>query len=254
MEKKRTIIMLIVIVIVLSCLHMVKRYDFYFNIGNEMTLVNKYEVNAGEVNQISLNLYSTDIIIKKSNNEKILVEYYSNQDKNAVIEYENETIMVDETEYNEVCVGICNIERKLILYIPSSFDGMYDFVTTSGDTKSEIVFLNNDTNIMTTSGDIALDVVNDVNITTVSGDVHISGVTNALDVTTTSGDVYIGVLDNKEYSNIATTSGDVKIDTNKSDCYIQVETTSGDRRINKSNRKSDIVLNIKTTSGDVKVN
>ena len=186
-------------------------------------------------------------------NDKILVEYYSNQEENATLDYIDNTIIANEREDVKACVGICHIKRKMIFYIPKSFNGIYEFNTTSGDISAEMDLLDNKVNIITTSGDTHLAETSDVNIVTVSGDIHLGKINKMVNTRTTSGSIHIGVLDNKENSNITTTSGDVKIDNNKSNCYIKTDTTSGDTKISKNNPKSNIILNIKTTSGDVKV-
>ena len=254
---------------------LVKGEDFRFVINNDvavnMNLVDSYETKIEEVDKIYLNLVSTDVEIKESENEKILLEYYSNKENNAKIEYSNNTIKLDEQNYRTTCIGFCNIRRKVILYLPKEYKNEIEIITVSGDINSEIDLTENKTKIETTSGDVKIKSVDNIDIKTISGDVKVENTKNidvkttsgdieikdvqeTLNIKTISGDVTIDTLSIKEQSNINTTSGDVKIKTNETNCYVEVETTSGDKNINSSDRKSDIVLKVKTISGDISVN
>ena len=232
-----------------------KGYDLNFLIkfNKEKTkLVEKIEKETEEVNNIKLNVYSTDVEIKESDNV-IRLEYYSNTEENAKIEFENGSIILDEQKYETDCIGFCNVNRKVVIYVPESYDGNYDIETTSGDISSKINMLNN-TKIKTTSGDIKLNNTNNITINTTSGDIDINKINNKIDAKTTSGDIDINKLNIETNSLIQTTSGDVEIDNNMSGCYIETNSVSGDIKVSKSDRKSDLILKIKTTSGDISVN
>ena len=242
-------------------------FNFDFNDSNPV-LVNSYDVDYREVNKIYFNLHSTDVQIKKSDSDKVVVEYYSNQEKNPEIEFVDSILSIDESNYNLKCIGFCNSNRKIIVFVPSEYSNVVSIITKSGDIKSEIdlsninfstmsgdVILNSGSNIdvSTISGDVLLGNVDSLSVSTTSGDIKTSGVSNYVNVKSTSGDVSIGKLSIKEDSNISTVSGDVSINNNESNCYVDVSTVSGDKNINNSDRKSDIVLKIKTTSGDISV-
>ena len=281
MKSKSLIITLIV---VLSCfvvaltggliflLFRIDNFDFSFNFNDSsMELVDSIETN--EVNRIYLNLSSTDVFIKKSENDKVVVEYYSNREKNPIISYSDNIISIDEDkyrdEYDSKCFVFCNVNRKIVLYVPFDFETEFDINTKSGDIKSEVdlsnnvkfstmsgdVFLGNvsDIDILTISGDVSLDSIVSSNVSTTSGDVSIKNVSKMVNIQTTSGDVLIDNLDIENESSIKTVSGDVVINHNKGNCYVDFKTTSGDERISRSDRKSDIVLKVRTTSGDISV-
>ena len=282
MKSKSLIITLIV---VLSCfvvaltggliflLFRIDNFDFSFNFNDSsMELVDSIETN--EVNKIYLNLNSTDIFIKKSENDKVVVEYYSNREKNPIISYSDNIISIDEDkykdEYDSKCFVFCNINRKIVLYVPFDFETEFDINTKSGDIKSEVdlsnnvvsvstmsgdVFLGNASNIdiRTVSGDVSLDSIVSSDVSTTSGDISIKNVSKMINIQTTSGDVLIDNLDIENESSIKTVSGDVVINHNKGNCYVDFKTTSGDERISRSDRKSDIVLKVRTTSGDISV-
>ena len=282
MKSKSLIITLIV---VLSCfvvaltggliflLFRIDNFDFSFNFNDSsMELVDSIETN--EVNKIYLNLNSTDIFIKKSENDKVVVEYYSNREKNPIISYSDNIISIDEDkykdEYDSKCFVFCNINRKIVLYVPFDFETEFDINTKSGNIKSEVdlsnnvvsvstmsgdVFLGNASNIdiRTVSGDVSLDSIVSSDVSTTSGDISIKNVSKMINIQTTSGDVLIDNLDIENESSIKTVSGDVVINHNKGNCYVDFKTTSGDERISRSDRKSDIVLKVRTTSGDISV-
>lgn len=214
-------------------------------------LVDSITIEKDSIKTINLLTFSTDLEIKEGK-EDIKLEYYSNIENNPKIIQEENSIYLDESNYDNACFGICNMNRTLVLYIPANYDGKINITTTSGDIKST-TNIANETDIITTSGDISLLDINDIYVETTSGDIHINKTNNKITLKTVSGDVTIKELNIKENSSIGTTSGDVRVKNNISNCYISESTTSGDVRIKKSNRKSNIELKIKTTSGDISV-
>ena len=265
-------------------------FNFGFNLGSwKQKLVDSIEEEGTMIDKIEFKLYSTDVEIKKSDTDNLKIEYYSAKEEDKFIKKENNTISVNEEESKVICIGICNNRRKVVVYVPSNYSGLYDIKTASGDITSEIDILESKININTTSGDINLknissaniyttsgsikvNDISDANIVSTSGDVYIKGETNKIDIKTTSGDIEINkvnkylnllaisgsvkintlnIIDN---SSISTTSGDVFVRNNISDCYVEYSTVTGDRNINKSDRKSDIVLKVSTISGDITVN
>ena len=248
-------------------------FNFNFSFGSKnMSLIDSFEMNALEIKNIKLNVYSTDIEIEESKTEDIKVEYFSSKEKDIEIRKENNSIIIDEDKINNVCVGICFNKRKIVLYIPNSYTGEYNIETISGDIKSSIDMTNNKFNFITKSGDLSLQNVGLINITTISGDLEIKNINDdasiqttsgdmeinqvnkTININTTSGDIDINELNISDNSNIKTISGDIEINNNISHCYVEIDTVSGDKKINNSDRKSDIVLKVKTVSGDISVN
>lgn len=245
-------------------------FNFDFENTN-LRLVESKEVEPTEINKVYINLYSTDLVIKSSENEKILVEYYSNRENNPKIELEKETLIVDETKYDVSCIGFCNSRRRVVLYLPETYENELELTTKSGDITATNNLSKNILNITTSSGDVKLNQTGTINATTSSGDVRIdrteivkvntsSGeieintITSKANLQTSSGDIEISKINLKENSTIKTSSGDVDISNNEGNCYVETQTSSGDTKIKKSDRKSDIVLRIKTSSGDISVN
>ena len=219
------------------------KFDFSFDFGKNknMKLVDSYETKVENINKFDFNLYSTDVEVKESTNDTIKVEYYSNKKKNATIKQEGNTIVVNEEETGNYCIGICFNNRKIVLYVPSNYLGTYDFKTASGDIKFEADASKNNIDIETTSGDVLYASAGDINITTTSGDIK-GEVSNKTKIVTTSGDIKL--TETTEDSEFSTTSGDIYI---KKITKTTIATTSGDVKLDKVTKS----MNIKTISGDV---
>lgn len=245
---------------------MTGKFDFGFDFGGKknMKLVDSYEAKVEDINKIDLNLYSTDVEIKESTNELIKVEYYSNKKKNADIKQDGNTIVVNEEEYGNYCIGICLNNRKIVLYVPNTYLGSYKFETRSGDIRfdvdasknnveietasGDVLFENlNDADIITTSGDIKGEVTNKTKIHSTSGDIKLKEAKETSDIKTTSGDIYVGKVTK---ATINSTSGDVKVD--KVTESMNIKTVSGDVLVGTLEMKQNSTIN--TTSGDVTIN
>ena len=265
-------------------------FSFGFNLGSKnMTLVDTYEEDGKNISKVDLNLYSTDVELKESTNDNLKIEYYSNKETANVIKKDNDRVYIDEEDSHAICIGICSNHRKTIVYLPGNYSGLINISTRSGDIKSLIPAIENELNIVTSSGDVYLknatlvkigtssgdvdigsahklvintssgdvlikELVNNLEVETRSGEIEINKVDQYLKLDTSSGDILIDDLAITNNSIIDTSSGDIKIKDNSSNCYIDFKSNSGDAHINKSDRKSDIVLEVKTRSGDIRVN
>ncbi len=202
-----------------------------------------------DVEGIYISAFSTDITIEKSSTDEVIVEYYSNQENNPEAIFEDNKIILNENNSKFVCFGICNIKRKIILYLPTDYTGIVDISTMSGDIKSNVALHTG--KISTLSGDVILKDIDAFEISTKSGDIDIATINDKIDISTLSGDVSISHLKIQNVSSITTMSGDVSIRNNDS-AYITIKTTTGDVKLD-NNIKDGIDCNIKTTSGDIDV-
>lgn len=254
MNKIIKILLIILLVAVIAALITVMIFFMKndFRIGN-VKLVDSYEAEIEAVDKFYLDLSSTDVEIKESDTDKILVEYYSNSDSKIKIEKKDKNIIVNEAKDKGKVHFYFYNNKKVVIYVPATFDGEYEIQTQSGDIKSEVDLSNNKVKISTSSGDVALNATGNVQISTSSGDIKVNKINEKTTISSSSGDVTIDKLDIEENSEITTSSGDVSVKDNQSNCYVETKTSSGDIRINKSDRKSDIALKIKTSSGDIKV-
>lgn len=231
--------------ITVMVLVMTGKIDFSFDWGSNknMKLVDSYEAKVEEINIIDFTLYSTDVEVKESSNDTIKVEYYSNKDKNADIKQEGNTIVVNEEEKGNYCIGICFNNRKLVVYVPKTYNGLYKINTKSGDIRFDVDASLNNIEIETTSGDVSFENALDVDVTTTSGDIK-GGVANKIKLHSTSGDIKL--KEAKDSSNIETTSGDIYVG---SVTKTVINSTSGDIKVDKVTKS----MNLKTVSGDVTV-
>lgn len=261
MNSKNVIITLIVVLslfaigltsVMIMVIKNSSNFNFVFSLrGSKAKLVESTEYDTDMIDSIKISTYSTDIEIRESN-DKIKIEYYSSSEKNPKIMMENRVVTIDEKEDEVSCVGICDTNRKVVIYLPASYTGSMNFITKSGDIYARTLLKN--VSIDTASGDIELKEVSDTTIRTVSGDVEIYMVGNAINVKTTSGDIEIQNFNIKENSILESVSGDIEISNNICNCYVDSHTVTGDIHVNKSDRRSELEVKIKTTSGDIDVN
>ena len=264
---------LVIIALTVTMIFFIKNDFSSFNIGNvEMKLVDSYETDLSSVNRISTDLNSADIEIKKSKNEKIALQFYSNTKSSITVDNANYALSVAENKDNSSGIFI-NTQKKLVVFVPEAYGGEFSRNTHSGDITVENDLSKNIVKVSSHSGDIRLSNTGDVNIATNSGDISIAKIDykasvvtssgnieihefnlkEASELTASSGDVEIKKLDMINNLNITTSSGDVEIEKNNSTCYVETKTDSGSVNVKNSDRKSDIVLNITTSSGDIEV-
>lgn len=243
---------------------------FSFSVGTTKSkLVRQEEYQIENLHKIKIKAISSDVEIKNSNDNKIIVKYYGEKENEVLFNSDGSVLSLEEKAKNRFCFGFCNLSKKIVLYVPKDLEIDMDYSTISGDVTFEEEYSNANLKLKTTSGDadiskvknlefntvsgdLDLDYSNNTVIKTTSGDVSANEINSYLKLDTTSGDVRINKLAIERESFINTISGDVFID-NISDLYVNTHTTSGDIRVNNSNRKSDYVLNVKTVSGDILV-
>ena len=276
MKNNKLIIILIIVlsILALSLISLIgyliiTKSTVIFNFDDKTELIYEKNYLNEEINDIVIKSISSDIIFKENTDNEIKVTIYGDKSDNLKVNLENNILSIDYDIKNNFCIGICSLDDKIIINIPSSYDKEININTTSGDTKG-INLINANLNINSVSGDIEISNINksvinttsgDVNINkttdttikTVSGDIEIQSITEKLDIKTTSGDVEIDNITLIENSKIKTTSGDVEIDK-INNIYIDATTTSGKVDLKNNDRKADYELKIKTTSGDISVN
>ena len=297
--KNKKILIFLIVFLSITCIALVFgmiliinkdiNFSFGFSLGSQnLKIVDSFDAEAKSISMLDLKVSSTDIELKGSTNNNLKIEYLSNKEDTNVIKKDGNKVYIEEDDFKTICIGICSNQRKVIVYIPTSYNGNINISSRSGDIASSLEIIENEVNVSTTSGniafnnatnismtttsgDISLNNTNMAKLSTTSGDIKITGEVNSLDVTTTSGDVEVKKINKNaninttsgdiditqlaitDISSFETVSGDIVIYNNSSDCYIDYKTHSGDSKINKSDRKSDIVLNVHTTSGDIRV-
>lgn len=265
--------------------------NWFFSISNNFKVSNKYKLvisetyNLADINSVNFDLSSADLEVRYHKNEDVLLEIFDTDKSKVDVSLLDNILNVTFNKRDSFCFGFCFGARKVILYLPDSFTGKLDVISSSGDI--DIVSLNSDMNIVTTSGDVKVLGANKLDVETISGEIVINNVSdlivkstsgdieldninrlsgsttsgelnafrirNHIDFDSVSGDIDIDSLILTEISKIHTVSGDVEINgINK--IYVNTNTMSGDVEVNSNDRTSEIELKIKTTSGDIEVN
>lgn len=279
----KIILYVVLIVILLSIMIFVLfKKDFIFSFGDydKVELYNE-TYSLDEVDSLNINMVSTDITIKDSEDGNVRVVIYGKEERKDRYSVTNDdnNLKVSEQSYSSFCFGFCFYNEEVIVYLPKGFnkdinikgtssdvniinnyDSKVDIQTVSGDIKVQDV---NDIFVRSTSGDIDINNAIDVEVKSVSGDVTIKSGKNVkadttsgdisvdgatkIDINTTSGEVRIGTSGNVD---ISTMSGDVEIGDLTVTCESIINTISGDVKINKVN---DVYVDAKTTSGDSRI-
>lgn len=250
--------------------------------GGENKLIEKLEFNDIN-NNVEVDVKSYDIEIIANNNDKIEVEVYGNEKTKDNVTITNNGSLEIKQKRSTLCFGFCR-SSKIIIKLPSNYQGKFNLNTISGDIKSNISFKTLDNNVSTTSGDIKLLDVLKGKITSTSGEITINYLSDGK-VKTTSGDIDITTFENGDISStsgeididnftgfgdIGTVSGDIKINRFEilgntsfistsgeikvkliNDAYIIAESVSGDKEIKST--KGEYELRAKTISGDITI-
>lgn len=239
------IVLYVILILILLCIMIFGLFkrEFTFNIGDydKVELYNE-TYNLEDVDKLNVNIVSTDITIKDSEDEKIRVIINGKEDRKDryTISNDNKNLKIDEKAYSTFCFGFCFYNDEVIVYLPKSFNKDINIKGTSSD-----VFIMNSydskMDIHTISGEIKVQDANDIIARTTSGDIDIN---DALDVEvkTTSGEVTIR---SGKKVKVETTSGDISVDEAEE---LELNSTSGEARIGKTGN-----VNISTISGDVTI-
>lgn len=212
--------------------------------------------DVGGVNEIYLDMVSTDINIISTDEEEIRVHFYGvvstniKKDMPSLVAYKSgDELRIEIVRPKIVLIGFSIFRTNLDVYIPeSSIEALkietvssdtsvsnlkvdkFSFGAVSGDFKGESLFAS-DLKINSTSGDISLkEYKGDININNVSGDVVLEDgdPNDNIEVVTVSGEVYVEQEDPSN-TNIRTISGGVEINLSKdARFYLKAKTVSGD--------------------------
>lgn len=268
----------------LMCLLLTNNHFLKFNIQSKSTLL--YEKTYQQTpTEINLDLDWEDLNIKESNNDEIKIVIYGKDGSKASSTFENNILNINIKNKNYFCIGFCNYNDEVDLYLPKDIASTLNVNTKSGDinignfknlslnieansadintgnikdstitTHSGDIKIteSNQTNLQTNSGDIKIIKTNQANLKTDSGDIEVNHITKSTQITTSSGEVNINKFTIRENSNIKTSSGDVSI-KNITDSYINTTTSSGDVKVKHNDRYQQIELKINTSSGDITV-
>lgn len=225
----------------------IKNDGFIFR--NELIKQKEYEVI--NINNIDIDLSSSNIEVYLSDNDKIKIEQYGNQKTDKYIdEISEETIKIKE-KIRIFEFFIHHTEYKI--YLPKNYLGNLNLKSVSGDILVENISDKiKDIELKTTSGNIKflVDINSEsLNLKSVSGDIELLKVdTKDISIKTTSGNIKTEII-NAITADLKSVSGDIK--ANSLTGLNNVATTSGNIRV------LDLIClknsNISTISGDVSI-
>ena len=257
-------------------------FDDYFNSRSEIIFKEDYETK--DIKNIKVNTTSGDLEIIHSKDNRIKVEAYGKKKSDVKVTLSENTLDIDFPGKN-ICVGFCFYNNQIKVYVPDSYNGDFNIISTSGDilagdfananydisNTSGNVRLGNakDLTIISTSGDVTVQKTNKLEVSSLSGDVyaynsnHVTVKTTSADIhleeifdyvnaNSVSGDIRITKLNVSENSKLSSKSGDIIIN-DLNEVYVDTKTTSGDVHVDDNNRKAKEELKIKTISGDIYV-
>lgn len=212
-------------------------------------IVSKEYYPTDNINELSIDLVYENIEIKGIHGDEFLVEIESNNSKRIPkVSVENSKLVIETQKRTSVFGNKCTV----YLYIPNEFySSNSNIKSTSGDVTIED-FETGSISMNTTSGDIeitSLDVQEDINIVSTSGDIDfLYGNAKVFSAKLTSGDIELKDFTAEEIT-CEITSGD--IETEKLECdYFSFKTTSGD--IDCYNTVCQY-FDIRSTSGSVNI-
>lgn len=254
-------------------------------ISNNLIYNKEYE---DKFDNINIKTDSSDIKIKKSNDSKIKVLIYSEEEKVKRLDVKDNlslNINLDiKNGFNFLMFN--NKNSKIEVYIPEEYNKSIKIDNGYGNTDIDD-FINLNMNIISDCGDIKIGSGNSIKIDNSYGDTIINK-SNIIDINNDCGDIEIGktksaILKNSygdieignvsEYIDIEDNCGDISVDNisliknssiksdmgdvtidNIKDIYIDAKTDLGDISVDNNYHTSNITLKIENDCGDIEVN
>ena len=184
-------VVLIIILLGIMMLGLFNR-EFTFNFGDyeKVELYNEI-YSLEDVLELNVNMVSTDITIRNSEDENIRVIINGKEDRKDKysISNDNKNLKIDEKAYSSFCFGFCFYSDEVIVYLPKSFNNNINIKGTSSDVNIMDSY-DSKMDIHTVSGEIKVQDANDIVVKTTSGDIDINDALN-VEVKTTSGDIVV---------------------------------------------------------------
>ncbi len=230
-------------------------------IGNLAIAIEKIDESktfeAAEIDDISVDITSTDINITSTDEEEIRVHFYGEVSTNrkmelpSLVAYETgKELRIEINKPQVILIGISIWRTKLDIYIPKELIGVLNINTVSSDTS--ISNLSVDKLICRTiSGDFKGETLftNNLELNSTSGDIDLKDYTGNVNIGTTSGDVVLEGGNRNDEVGVVAISGDVNIEQ-KDSSNMNIKTVSGEVEINLS-EDARFYLKINTVSGDI---
>lgn len=288
-EAKITLIIILVILVIALINFMIyaivnKNGEFKLSLigfGDNTAMIFEKEYNPEELNNINVDVSSSNVKIEKADIDKIkIIAYGEKEDKIKEVMNENELSITKENTKIFIFTMLYWCREEIIIQVPNNCDEEFNIKTSSGDIivpdlegdnielktasgKIQCGNINNG-NIETSSGDILIGNGNEVTLKASSGNIK-AGDFNKLSAEASSGDIEIGTI--SEDAKVKTASGkitlnganklkaeaisgDIKINSIENNC--EISSTSGNIIVDRANINENSF--IKTNSGNVVIN
>ena len=249
--------------------------------GDNTAMIFEKEYNPEELNNINVDVSSSNVKIDKADIDKIKITAYGEkEDKIKEVMNENELSITKENTKIFIFTMLYWCREEIIIQVPNNCDEEFNIKTSSGDIivpdlegdnielktasgKIQCGNINNG-NIETSSGDILIGNGNEVTLKASSGNIK-AGDFNKLSAEASSGYIEIGTI--SEDAKVKTASGkitlnganklkaeaisgDIKINSIENNC--EISSTSGNIIVDRANINENSF--IKTNSGNVVIN
>ena len=248
---KITLIIILVILVIALINFMIyaivnKNGEFQLSLigfGDNTAMTFEKEYNPEELNNINVDVSSSNVKIEKADIDKIKITAYGEkEDKIKEVMNENELSITKENTKIFIFTMLYWCREEIIIQVPNNCDEEFNIKTSSGDII--VPDLEGDNiELKTASGKIQCGNINNGNIETSSGDILI-GNGNEVTLKASSGNIKAGDF-NKLLAEAS--SGDIEIGTISEDA--KVKTASGKITLNGANK-----LKAEAISGDIKIN
>ena len=286
---KITLIIILVILVIALINFMIyamvnKNGEFKLSLigfGDNTAMIFEKEYNPEELNNINVDVSSSNVKIEKADIDKIKITAYGEkEDKIKEVMNENELSITKENTKIFIFTMLYWCREEIIIQVPNNCDEEFNIKTSSGDIivpdlegdnielktasgKIQCGNINNG-NIETSSGDILIGNGNEVTLKASSGNIK-AGDFNKLSAEASSGYIEIGTI--SEDAKVKTASGkitlnganklkaeaisgDIKINSIENNC--EISSTSGNIIVDRANINENSF--IKTNSGNVVIN
>lgn len=225
------------------------------------SLINTQTIAAGDISDIFIKNYSSDMVFKKSDSRDIVIkEYVSNRSAKALFVTVNQegsslNIYSDKKNSNSWFV-FGSSHRYFEIYLPESYQGTLKLDTSSGDVYAETDLEFTTCSVSSSSGYLKFEKLTAENSTvkTASGDINVKEMSGEKKLSTASGNIVIDRSTGD--AEISTSSGDIKLDEAKgkldistSSGYVQVKQLTGSTKARSTS--GDIILNVEELTGDL---
>lgn len=245
-----SIIVLILFLIALLCFGITGNLNFGYFSSISQNVIYEHNYDSEVIENIIVNNSYGDIIVKKSDGNKINIIVYGNDDNKINVNNENNILKIEALNTKKWFFGNSG-QIKIEIMVPKNFANNIELENDLGDIDIENLE-NASLKITEDCGNVTVGICKNIIVTNSLGDIEIKGILNKCSIKNDCGDLKIDELNINENSDIKLDLGDVKI-RKINDIYIDAETDLGKVKLDSNNRSSEITLKIENDCGDIKV-